>query len=175
MRLFEDHTPLALTIAGGFKRRLPSHIAFDDVRAAAMGGLWDAVRKNPDCGHFPQYASMRIKGAIRDDLRTKDWMSRASRKRGDGLRVFLTEELPSVASDYDIEAHVDAARDLAAVMSALSLLPDRMRHIVVSHHMEGRDLRSIGAELGISEPRVCQIKMEGLSRLRGLASSLPPE
>ena len=172
--LMKDHAHLARSIALGFKRRLPAHIMYDDLHAAAMSGLWDAARLHPDCENFGAYARIRIRGAIKDDLRTKDWMPRHHRMRAKGdpdkaVHVLVDSghrSLEDAMSGDDVEARTAAALALSKVWELVDLLPWRERHIFVSHHVHGVDYRSIAAELGVSEPRISQIHARTISRLR---------
>ena len=58
-------------------------------------------------------------------------------------------------------------RELTAEMlGALSNLPDRERVVVTKFYLEGRTLKEIGSELGVTESRACQIAKAGTSRMR---------
>ncbi len=66
-------------IAGRVISRLPSHITKDDLISAGVIGLIDAVDrfdKSKGCS-LKTYSSMRIKGAIMDELRSLDWVPRS--------------------------------------------------------------------------------------------------
>src|SRR5690606_33063991 len=70
-QLIAKYAGLVRQIAGGFQRKLPRNVLRDDLIAAGMSGLWDAVRKH---GHeqtenFDWYVRVRIRGAILDELR----------------------------------------------------------------------------------------------------------
>ncbi len=64
-------------------RRLPASVQLDDLIQAGSIGLIDAARRwNPQRNlPFPQYARIRITGAIFDSLRELDWASRYFRTR----------------------------------------------------------------------------------------------
>src|SRR5688572_10314077 len=49
-RLLAEFTPLVRKIAGGFQRKLPRNVLREDLIAAGMSGLWDAIRRHPDGG-----------------------------------------------------------------------------------------------------------------------------
>ncbi|MDF3069079.1 MAG: polymerase sigma factor for flagellar operon [Polyangiaceae bacterium] len=80
-RLLEEFTPLVRKIAGGFQRKLPRNVLREDLIAAGMSGLWDAIRRHPDGGDdsFEWYVRVRIRGAILDELRAQDWLPRRAR------------------------------------------------------------------------------------------------
>jgi len=79
--LLEEFRPLVNKIAGGFQRRLPRHVLREDLVAAGMAGLWDAIRKHGESADegFEWYVRVRIRGAILDELRCQDWLSRRAR------------------------------------------------------------------------------------------------
>src|SRR5690606_14083095 len=79
--LIDKYTHLVRQIAGGFQRKLPRNVLRDDLIAAGMSGLWDAVRKHghDTTGNFDWYVRVRIRGAILDELRAQDWLPRRAR------------------------------------------------------------------------------------------------
>src|SRR5262245_41779216 len=62
-------------------RRLPPHISVEDLIGAGFMGLVDAYRRyEPSrCDRFDAYAEYRIRGAMLDELRLHDPLSRALR------------------------------------------------------------------------------------------------
>ncbi len=81
--LVAQHMSQVRRIARGIARRLPRHVAFDDLVQAGMVGLIDALQKFEAGKHvqFSTYANFRIHGAILDSLRELDWAPRELRKR----------------------------------------------------------------------------------------------
>ncbi len=78
-----QYAPLIKYIASRLALRLPSHISLDDLISSGIVGLIDAIHKfNPGKNiKFKTYAEFRIKGAILDEQRSLDWMSRSVRKK----------------------------------------------------------------------------------------------
>ena len=70
-------------IVGRIAKRLPSHIDTDDLKSVGVIGLMDAANKFDDSRgiKFSTYAEHRIKGAILDELRSMDWVSRSTRQK----------------------------------------------------------------------------------------------
>ena len=64
----------------------------------------------------------------------------------------------------------------AYLMDAVDALPERLRRVVVASFFEDRPMHEIGAELGVTESRVSQMRTEALALLRdGINSQLDPE
>ena len=73
-----QHRPLVKKIVLYMKRRLPSHVDFDDLLQSGLVGLLEA-RQHYKVGmgaSFETYASIRIRGAIIDSLRRNSWITR---------------------------------------------------------------------------------------------------
>lgn len=78
-----DNLYIVKIIASKVHARLPFGIELDDLVHTGILGLIDAVKKyDPTKGtRFSTYASLRIKGAILDELRNLDWASRSLRQK----------------------------------------------------------------------------------------------
>src|ERR1700730_1751196 len=76
------YLPLVHQVVGRVLRKLPPNVLRDDLVAAGSFGLIDALRKSADRGPaFDWYARIRIRGAVVDELRTQDWLTRRARTR----------------------------------------------------------------------------------------------
>lgn len=78
-----DNLNIVKIIASKIYSRIPSGIELEDLVHTGILGLIDAVRKyDPTRGtKFSTYASLRIRGAILDELRNLDWASRSLRQK----------------------------------------------------------------------------------------------
>jgi RNA polymerase sigma factor FliA len=188
-RLLEEFTPLVRKIAGGFQRKLPRNVLREDLIAAGMSGLWDAIRRHPDGGDesFEWYVRVRIRGAILDELRAQDWLPRRARAAAEanaGTDAYVPP--PSVVRIDDVseweqnrcladasssESAVAAKFTQETLVKAVDLLPERERHIVASHYFRGVKFKDLGAELGVSEPRISQLHSRAIARLKELMAS----
>jgi RNA polymerase sigma factor for flagellar operon FliA len=67
--------------------RIPRHVCRTDLVSAGMAGLAQAAKSyQPDRGvTFQRFASSRIRGAILDELRARDWASRSVRAKARDL------------------------------------------------------------------------------------------
>jgi RNA polymerase sigma factor for flagellar operon FliA len=72
--------------------------------------------------------------------------------------------LPATGSTPSEQLERDAFRD--ALSEALAGLPEKERLVLALYYNEELNLREIGAVLGITESRVCQIRSQSVHRLR---------
>ena len=181
--LLARYTPVVRQIAGGFQRKLPRSVLREDLIAAGMGGLWDAIRRHSgqEDERFEWYVRVRIRGAILDELRAQDWLPRRARAAAEAEGGFApavvrfddvsiweqTRALIAVdtaASDMAVEAKLQSE----TLARAVEQLPDRERHIVSAHYFQGVRFKDLGAQLGVSEPRISQLHSRAMQRLRSL-------
>ena len=80
--LIRQHVPLVRRLAHHMIAKLPPNIELDDLIQVGMIGLTEALsRYEATQGvQFETFATQRIRGAMLDELREGDWMSRSSRK-----------------------------------------------------------------------------------------------
>src|SRR5579862_3772358 len=76
------YMPLVHQVVARVLRKLPPNVLRDDLVAAGTFGLVDALRKSTERGPaFDWYARIRIRGAVVDELRAQDWLTRRARTR----------------------------------------------------------------------------------------------
>ena len=91
--LIENHLPLVRSIVDRLKRRLPSYVETEDLYSIGVTGLVAAAR-NYRCSQeraFAAYAAIRISGAILDELRRTDCMSRGNRSKARHLSSAISK------------------------------------------------------------------------------------
>lgn len=212
------HGELVRRIAHHLAARLPASVEVDDLIQAGMLGLIEAAKNfQADQGAaFETYASIRIRGAMIDEIRRGDWVPRSVHRRyrdvvsatreveqrkgaaansqevAQALGVSLDEyhhmledasrgqllSLDEQMEDFDGEPRLAAscnltpARELEhsvfkqALGDAIGNLPEREQMVLSLYYEQEMNLREIGAVLGISESRVCQIHGQAMLRLR---------
>ena len=69
------------------------------------------------------------------------------------------------------EEEVDIVLREDALRRALEQLPERERMVVGRYYFEGQRLKDIGAELGVSEPRISQLLARAIEKLRAILRS----
>jgi RNA polymerase sigma factor for flagellar operon FliA len=90
--LLERHLPLVRALVERMKRKLPASLEAEDLYSVGVTGLVVAARnyRSAQAGSFAAYAATRIRGAILDELRRLDWMSRSSRSKAKRLGSALS-------------------------------------------------------------------------------------
>lgn len=80
--LIRQYSPLVRKLAHHMIAKLPPSVELDDLIQVGMIGLAEALtRYQASQGvQFETFATQRIRGAMIDELRESDWMSRGSRK-----------------------------------------------------------------------------------------------
>ena len=80
--LIRQYLPLVRRLANHMIAKLPPNVELDDLVQVGMIGLTEALsRYEATQGvQFETFATQRIRGAMLDELREGDWMSRSSRK-----------------------------------------------------------------------------------------------
>lgn len=81
--LVRKHLPLVQYAVAEVASRVPRHVSRADLVSAGMVGLAQAARSYDDQRGiaFDRYASQRIRGALLDELRSRDWASRTVRAK----------------------------------------------------------------------------------------------
>ena len=81
--MLKQYSPLVRRLAHQMLAKLPANVELDDLVQVGMIGLTDALSRF-DAGlgvQFETFATQRIRGAMLDELRSGDWMSRGNRKQ----------------------------------------------------------------------------------------------
>jgi RNA polymerase sigma factor for flagellar operon FliA len=90
--LVERMSPLVQRIANKVARGLPQHVRTGDLVSAGMVGLLEATQRfEPSrADSFVGYASLRIRGAILDELRRGDILSQEARMKSRLVQTTMT-------------------------------------------------------------------------------------
>lgn len=81
--LVTEHLDLVSQVVNRVATRFPRHVDRGELWNAGALGLVDAARRfDPSLGiPFPRYAAVRIRGAVIDATRRRDWTTRSVRRR----------------------------------------------------------------------------------------------
>ena len=114
--LVEQHAPMVKRIAVHLQGRLPDGIETDDLVQAGLIALLDAARQyTPEKGaSFETYASIRVRGAMLDEVRRNDWTPRSvyrkQRELSEAVRV-VENRTGESASPADVAAELGLTLD----------------------------------------------------------------
>ncbi|PCF93983.1 RNA polymerase sigma factor FliA [Vreelandella nigrificans] len=114
--LLTQYMPLVRRQALTLQVRLPASIELDDLIQAGMVGLLEALSRFDAAqgATFATFASQRIRGAMMDELRTRDWLPRSVRRSAramDGAVRRLEQQLGRAPEENEI------ARELGVPLS----------------------------------------------------------
>lgn len=164
---------LVQKIAHQISRKLPpkAPVDYDDLVAVGWLGLLQAMAKHrPHETRLETFAGYRIRGAMLDELRRLDPISRCMRRRQKaGQTVPETHSLdaPDVYGDVrEFDDPRPGGEPSIDMLDVVRLLEAREREIVFRYYWEAKTMKSIGQELGLSESRVSQLLSRALKRLR---------
>jgi len=117
-QLLDQYLGLVHHSARELATKIPQSVELDDLISAGTLGLIQALEGfDPSRGHvFSTYAMQRIRGAMLDDLRSRDWLPRAARSRARKLAQAVATlegqlgrppEHPEIAAELgvDMEAY----------------------------------------------------------------------
>ncbi len=229
--MITSHLPLVRYLVNRFMAQLPAHLDSQDLSSAAVIGLINAAdRFDPERGVlFKTFAEQHIRGAILDELRANDNLSRTMRDRSKMVEREMqaqerrlgrnpsTEEMAQALQitldDYysllddiheysfislddswdDEEGHplnladvlgddegkspqnrVMAGQMAQSLSTAIEALPEKERLAVTLYYYEEMNLKEIGAVLGLTESRICQILSQAMVRLKGKMKPFRP-
>jgi RNA polymerase sigma factor for flagellar operon FliA len=81
--MIKQYSPLVRRLAHQMIAKLPANVELDDLIQVGMIGLSDALSRFDAAQgvQFETFATQRIRGAMLDELRGNDWMSRGDRRQ----------------------------------------------------------------------------------------------
>src|SRR5262245_29542252 len=135
--LLTRFAPLVRHVVERVAATLPKNVDHEDLYSAGVLGLLDAHAKfDPRKGvKFETYAVWRIKGAVLDQLRALDWVSRPRRRKArnlDGVTRKLDQKLGRAATEDEV------AREMKLSRGDYSRLLDHVRGAVLVSLDESR-------------------------------------
>ncbi|MCR5156651.1 MAG: FliA/WhiG family RNA polymerase sigma factor [Butyrivibrio sp.] len=115
-KLILEYAPLVKLVAGRLSMYLGFNVEYDDLVGYGIFGLIDAIDKFDLMKDvkFETYASLRIRGAILDQIRKMDWIPRTIRQRQKKIDAAIREierDGGHVATDAEIAAKMEISED----------------------------------------------------------------
>ena len=221
-KIIKDFLPVVRYTAYRLSWRLPPQIAVDDLISVGLKGLFDAMERfEPGKVKLKTYAQYRIKGAMLDELRALEWITRSRKKKVNALKRIqgqLVKELNRPPEDEEVAAALHISLDeyfhileecegggtfkfedyesasegrqgnlidnLAdpdeknplsilmeldqkkAIARLIDELPEKEKMVLSLYYWEELTMKEVGAVLGLTESRVCQLHSKVLIRLK---------
>ncbi|MBN1404530.1 MAG: FliA/WhiG family RNA polymerase sigma factor [Opitutales bacterium] len=105
--MVDHYAPMVKIIVARMKGRFPSHADIEELESAGMTGLLAAIERfDPSKGYsFQTYASVRIRGAILDELRAMDMVPRSVRlkqRKLEKLSAAMEQSLGRAPTDSEL-------------------------------------------------------------------------
>ncbi|WP_026504268.1 FliA/WhiG family RNA polymerase sigma factor [Butyrivibrio sp. NC3005] len=115
-KLILEYAPLVKLVAGRLSMYLGFNVEYDDLVGYGVFGLIDAIDKFDTMKDvkFETYASLRIRGAILDQIRKMDWIPRTIRDRQKKIGAAIKEveaESGHVATDSEVAKKMQISED----------------------------------------------------------------
>ncbi|MBF0264286.1 MAG: RNA polymerase sigma factor FliA [Gammaproteobacteria bacterium] len=115
-QLIEEHAPLVKKIAYHLMARLPASVQVDDLIQAGLIGLLDAGKHyNSSLGaQFVTYATIRVRGAMLDEVRRSDWVPKSVHKKARDVAAAIHEietKTGRDARDVEVAGHLGIPLD----------------------------------------------------------------
>ena len=138
--LLKQYSPLVRRLAHQMIAKLPANVELDDLIQVGMIGLSDALTRF-DAAHgvqFETFATQRIRGAMLDELRGNDWMSRGDRRQQRSIESAV-HKLEQVLKRAPQESEIAAEMGLTLVQYQELLGKVRGTQLVYLEDMTGDD------------------------------------
>jgi RNA polymerase sigma factor FliA len=170
-----ENLPLVGYIARETAARLPRHLDIDDLAGAGSLALVQAARSfDPVHGvPFARFASTRIRGAMIDQMRQRDWASRSLRSRARAL-ASVTETLTAALHRAPTDDELASASGLSqAEIREVRSSTDRASLLSLdSKTPEGEEMGS-GLTDSALTPEETLVAAERIGYLRDAVAELP--
>jgi RNA polymerase sigma factor FliA len=180
--LIMQYAPLVKNIVGRLSSKLPIDSADkEDLVNVGIMGLMSALEKYDKTRNvqFETYASFRIRGAVLDELRAKDWVPRATRSKDnkiEGAMNALKKNLGRAPGESEIAAHLGVTLDeyfkmldearCVSIISTEDLPPDYLEKYSREDYLE---------EINEGNPLRMLVDMEFKEKLKQAIDQLPPK
>lgn len=142
------YVPLVKNVVGRITARLPSHVVDrEDLIHVGVIGLMSALEKYDTNRNvqFETYARFRIRGAVLDEMRSRDWVPRSTRSKDNKLEAAFEKLQKKLGRSPDEE---EVAEFLKMTMEEYYQLLDESRCIsmISSEELPGDYLDSLSRE-----------------------------
>jgi RNA polymerase sigma factor (sigma-70 family) len=153
------YMPLAISMSKPYQKDFPAYR--DDFKGEACLALSQAADRFDESRNvmFPTFAKRRIRGALLDLQRSMGL--RGYRRSSDGS--------PTVCSLIDVSIEPESDYEMTEfVLSTIERLSPLQNTVFRGVYLDGKPLKQIACEMGITQKKVSYLHRTGLARLRTL-------
>jgi RNA polymerase sigma factor FliA len=138
--MLKQYSPLVRRLAHQMIAKLPANVEIDDLIQVGLIGLTDAMTRFDAAQgvQFETFATQRIRGAMLDELRGSDWMSRGNRKQQRDIETAV-HALQQKLGRSPTEGEIAKQMDLSLVDYQELLGRVRGTQLVYLEDMSGED------------------------------------
>ena len=147
----------------------------EELASDGFFGLWSAIDAfEPSRGLlFSTYASKRIRGAMLDAIRERDWMPRRARQRGDECKQLHASQLRNGTKQHYLELAAKPATNTEEFEHLIRGLRREDRRVLRMYFVDGLRGVEISRAIGLSAGRISQMKISAINELRELLAGEP--
>jgi RNA polymerase sigma factor for flagellar operon FliA len=174
------YAPLVKNIVGRLAARLPIDVADkEDLVNVGIMGLMSALEKYDKDRNvqFETYASFRIRGAVLDELRAKDWVPRTTRSKDNKLESAmdaLHKNLGKAPTEDEIAEHLGISlEDYFKLLDEARCVPLISTEDLPPDYMERYSREDIMKEITAGNPLNLLVNMETKDKLKTAIDQLP--
>ncbi len=178
--LIMRYAPLVKNIVGRLAAKLPIDLADkEDLINVGIMGLMSALEKFDKNRNvqFETYASFRIRGAVLDELRAKDWVPRATRSKDSKLENAmgaLHKELGRAPSEEEIARELDISlEEYFKLLDDARCIPLISTEDLPPDYLERYSREDIMEEISAGSPLNLLVNMEIKNNLKNAIDQLP--
>ena len=193
-KLILEYAGLVKIVAGRLGMYLGYTVEYDDLVGYGIFGLIDAIDKfELSKGvKFETYASLRIRGAIIDQIRKMDWIPRTIRQKQKKIETAMQElerELGRTPNSEELAEYLEEGSDVHTEPSgrprfdqpeqvvdrqetkrilaeAIDKLTEKEQKVIALYYFEELTLKEISNVLEVSESRVSQLHTKALKKMK---------
>jgi RNA polymerase sigma factor FliA len=178
--LIIKYVPLVRNIVGRLAAKLPIDVADkEDLVNVGIMGLMSALEKFDETRNvqFETYASFRIRGAVLDELRAKDWVPRATRSKDNKLEnamAALQKKLGRVPDEDEIAEQLGLSlEDYFKLLDEARCVPLISTEDLPPDYMERYSREDIMEEISAGNPLSLLVSIEKRNNLKNAINQLP--